>query len=147
MEDFEWDYDGNDEKFEEELDAEIVPFNKLSCYAESLYNEAGDKMEEETDQISLSNHGHLLSDKVASIIEDVLAENPLPYQLQDFQKLSLHALGSLRNVILVSPTGSGKMIINYLAIPGLNVYFICIPLTTFTLQSFREYWKFLQELV
>ena len=126
MEDFERDYDGNDANFEEEQDTENVQFKKLSCYAESLYNEAGNNMEEDADQISLSNHGHLLSDKVASIIEDVLAENPLPFQLQDFQKLSLHALGSLRNVILVSPTGSGKMIINYLAIPGLTLYFIWV---------------------
>ena len=40
----------------------------------------------------------------------VLLENPLPFELQDFQLLTLHSLGSLRNVILLAPTGRGKMI-------------------------------------
>ena len=37
-------------------------------------------------------------------------KNALPYQLQDFQLLTLHCLGSQKNVILVSLSGTGKMI-------------------------------------
>ena len=90
----------------------------LKRYLEPLYEQAGELVEEEENQISLTKYNHLLNDEVASILQNVLDENPLPYALQDFQKLALHALGSLKNVILVSPTGSGKMIVNYLAIPG-----------------------------
>ena len=91
-------------------------FGVLERYLDPLYKQAGDLVEEEEDQISLTRFSHLLNDDVAGIIEKVLAENPLPFPLQDFQKIALHAIGSLKNVILVSPTGSGKMIVNYLAI-------------------------------
>ena len=66
-----------------------------------LYEKAGELVEEEENQISLTEHSHLLNDNVATIIEQVLEENPLPYSLQDFQKLALHAIGSLKNVILI----------------------------------------------
>ena len=73
-------------------------------------------MLEQEDTITVEKYGHLLNDKVALIIQQVLLEHPLPFELQDFQKLTLHALGSGQNVILVAPTGCGKMIVAYLAI-------------------------------
>ena len=76
-------------------------------YAETLYESAGKVVEEEDDQ-SLAKYNHLLNDKVAAILQQVLVENPLPYELQDFQKLALHAIGNFQNVILISPTGSEK---------------------------------------
>ena len=85
----------------------------LKSYVDGLLSKAGEVIEEEENQISIAKHEYLLNDKVGSILQSVLEENPLPYALQDFQKLALHALGSLKNVILVSPTGSGKMIVNY----------------------------------
>ena len=85
-------------------------------YAETLYESAGKVVEEEDDQISLAKYNHLLNDKVATILQQVLVENPLPFELQDFQKLALHAIGNFQNVILISPTGSGKMLVAYLAI-------------------------------
>ena len=90
----------------------------LNSYCDPLYEQAGELVEEEENQISLTRFSHLLNDEVAGILEKVLVENPLPFPLQDFQKIALHAIGSLKNVILVSPTGSGKMIVNYLAILG-----------------------------
>ena len=66
-----------------------------------LYEKAGELVDEEENQISLTEHNHLLNDHVATILEQVLDENPLPYSLQDFQKLALHAIGSLKNVILI----------------------------------------------
>ena len=90
----------------------------LNSYCDPLYVQAGELVEEEENQISLTRFSHLLNDEVAGILEKVLVENPLPFPLQDFQKIALHAIGSLKNVILVSPTGSGKMIVNYLAILG-----------------------------
>ena len=88
-------------------------------YFDEQYEKAGETIEEEENQISLTTHSHLLSDKVALVLEEVLLENPIPFALQDFQKIALHAIGSLKNVVLLSPTGSGKMIISCLAIPGM----------------------------
>ena len=90
------------------------------AYFDEQYEKAGETVEEEENQISLTTHSHLLSDRVACVLEEVLLENPIPFVLQDFQKLALHAIGSLKNVVLVSPTGSGKMIISCLAIPVLQ---------------------------
>ena len=92
--------------------------SKLKVVADDLYEMAGELVEEEESQITLAKYDFLLSDEVAISIQQVLEENPLPFKLQNWQLLSLHALGSLKNVILVSPTGTGKMIIAYLAIPG-----------------------------
>ena len=83
--------------------------------AEWLYSEAGELVEEDKPQISLQIYGHLLSDEVDLIIKEVLAETRLTMKLQDFQLLTLHCLGNKRNVVLVNPTGSGKMLCAYLA--------------------------------
>ena len=90
----------------------------LQEYLDSQYEKAGEIVEEEENQISIASNCHLLSDPVALILEAVLEEKPLGFVLQDFQKLCLHAIGCLKNVVLVSPTGTGKMIVAYLAIPG-----------------------------
>ena len=95
-----------------------ICFDKLQDMADQNYEMVGEVVDEEASQITLTKYNHLLRDEVGVAIEQVLSEHPLPYQLQDFQKLSLHALGSQKNVILISPTGSGKMIIAYLAIQG-----------------------------
>ena len=89
----------------------------LQKYLDLQYEQAG-AVEEKENQISIANNYDLLSDPVALILEQVLEEKPLGFVLQDFQKLCLHAIGSLKNVVLISPMGTGKMIVAYLAIPG-----------------------------
>ena len=71
------------------------------------YSLAGELVPEDEDQISLQQYGHLLRDDVALIIKEVLEEHPIPFELKPFQLVALHALGSKKNVILISPTGSG----------------------------------------
>ena len=73
--------------------------------SEYLFDQAGDLIEEDAEEISLLANKHLLNDSVALIISEVLDENPLPFKLQQFQLLTLHCIGSLKNVILISPTG------------------------------------------
>ena len=90
----------------------------LQKYLDSQYEQAGEIVEEEENQISIANNYDLLSDPVALILEQVLEEKPLGFVHQDFQKFCLHAICSLKNVVLISPTGTGKMIVAYLAIPG-----------------------------
>ena len=102
------------------------------------FDEAGKVVDADDDQISLTKYGHLLNDNVASILAEVLEENPLPFQLADFQKLAVYTIGSLQNVILISPTGSGKMLVVYLSILVLQkklgissgVAIGCQPLTS-----------------
>ena len=73
-----------------------------------MYEKAGELIPEAQDQITVNKYSHLLSDKVHLVIQEVLLEHQISFQLQDFQLLTLHALGNLQNVILVNPTGSGK---------------------------------------
>ena len=82
--------------------------------ADRLFQKAGDLIQEDAEQITLAKHENLLSDKVHLIIQEVLQETQVGFQLQDFQLLTLHCLGNLKNVILCVPTGCGKMICSYL---------------------------------
>ena len=84
--------------------------------AEHLYEMAGTSIPEDPEELKLENYNHLLKDSVHVIIQEVLSEHPLPFKLQDFQLLTLHCLGSLKNVVLVSPTGSGKMLCSFYGI-------------------------------
>ena len=81
--------------------------------ADLNYHEAGCLVDEECDQISIEKNQNLLSDKVHLKIMELLDEVALPvdFKLADFQLLSLHVLGSKTNLILISPTGSGKMLV------------------------------------
>lgn len=88
----------------------------LKDYCARMYDEAGSLVNEQEEQITLLQYRHILSDKVSVVLAEVLFENPLPFKLQPFQMLALHALGSGSNVLLLCPTGSGKMIVVFLAI-------------------------------
>ena len=74
------------------------------------YKIAGTLVDEPPDEISLAKHEHLLNDALHGLIMEVLQETKLPFKLADFQMISLHVLGSGRNLVLISPTGSGKML-------------------------------------
>jgi Lhr-like helicase len=52
----------------------------------------------------------MLSDHVHQKIMEVLSETNITLKLADFQLVSLHVLGNQQNLVLVSPTGSGKML-------------------------------------
>ena len=52
---------------------------------EHLYEKAGEVTIVEDDKISLERHSEVLSDEVADILDKVLEENPLPFELADFQ--------------------------------------------------------------
>ena len=93
--------------------------------ADDLYDKAGTLVPEDTCEITIEKYSYLLSDSVHLMIQEVLSEHPLPYKLQDFQLLTLHCLGSLKNVVLVAPTGCGKMLCSYYGIlvllKGFNI--------------------------
>ena len=83
--------DDNGEKMAGEVEDKFV----LKDYASKHYKQA----DEQDDEISLIKYSYLLSNRIAIIINE---ENPLKFDLQDFQKVALHALGSGQNVILIS---------------------------------------------
>ena len=92
--------------------------------ADDLYKKAGTLIPEINCDITIEKYGHLLKDSVHQIIQEVLSEHPLPYKLQDFQLLTLHyCLGSLKNVVLVAPTGCGKMLCTYYGVLVLQKVF------------------------
>ena len=95
--------------------------------AEYNYNLAGTEVPEPTDQISvLKYESLLLNDQVHQKIMEVLSETKLAFKLADFQLVSLHVLGNQRNLILVSPTGSGKMLGKYNIYLESHIYlFFC----------------------
>ena len=78
--------------------------------ADQNYVEAGTLVDEPEDEISLTKYHHLLKDEIHSKIMEVLEETNVPFKLADFQLLSLHVLGSKQNLVLLSPTGSGKLL-------------------------------------
>jgi ATP-dependent helicase YprA (DUF1998 family) len=77
--------------------------------AKKNYEEAGRMVPEEKDLISVDKHPEIMeASHVSQVLLEVLQDLALPYDLSDFQKLALHTLLEKRDLILVSPTGSGK---------------------------------------
>ena len=107
-------YEESDIESDEASDEVIVnvdPGQMISQgVADQNYLLAGSLVDEPPDEISLVKYGHFLSDKIHGKIMEVLEETKIQFCLSDFQLLSLHVLGSKKNLILISPTGSGKML-------------------------------------
>ena len=78
--------------------------------ADTNYQLAGTLVPEPKDEIAIVKHENLLCDSVHLLIMEVLKEAKIVFRLSDFQLLSLHVLGSKKHLILISPTGSGKML-------------------------------------
>ena len=88
-----------------ELDAMITKED-----ATNNYKEAGRLVPEEEDPISMEDYPEIMkSSHVTSVLQKILQGLALPYDLSDFQKLALHTLLQLKDLILISPTGSGKV--------------------------------------
>ena len=92
-----------DSNINEHLDQIIT-----EAQARSNYEEAGKLVPEEDDNISIDSHEDLINTSCIPILNDVAEQIALPYNLADFQKLSLNTLLQKKDLILLSPTGSGK---------------------------------------
>ena len=80
--------------------------------AKKYYEEAGNLVPEEADQISVETYRHLINKNNQDALASVLTDLALPYSLSDFQTVSIHTLMDKKDLFLISPTGSGKGI-NY----------------------------------
>ena len=107
-------------------------------HARRNYDAAGTLVDENKETITVKEYAHLISEKVDDLLDKVVEETKLPYMPVDFQRVAVNVLGSLKSLILISPTGSGKMSVPLLAILVLrkllgNDRGICIvtqPLTS-----------------
>ena len=77
--------------------------------AKANYEMAGTEVEEEEDRITVAGNGDLMNPEVNEILDKVVEDTKMAYKPAEFQRVTINALGGMNNVVLVSPTGSGKM--------------------------------------
>ena len=85
-----------------ELDISVVQ-------AKANYVAAGTEVLEEADRITLANNAQLMNSEVNDILDRIVDKIQMRYTPAEFQRVAINALGGMKNVILISPTGSGKM--------------------------------------
>ena len=83
--------------------------------AKANYLAAGIEVVEEEDGISVAGNSDLINEEVEEILNRIVGELDLPYQPSDFQRVAINTLGMLKHLVLISPTGSGKMDVPLLA--------------------------------
>ena len=94
--------------------ADFTTINELDSMisetdAKVNYEEAGRLVPEEKDHISIDQHPEIMdSPLISQVLSKILGDLALPYNLSDFQKLALHTLLQKKDLIVISPTGSGK---------------------------------------
>ena len=76
---------------------------------------AGTEVDEVPERITVQGNKDLMDKEVDEILDKVVEDLKLPYKPIQFQRVAVNALGCLKNLILVSPTGSGKMNVPLLA--------------------------------
>ena len=84
--------------------------------ARENYLAAGEEVEEERETITVEDNKHHITAEVDSILNKIVQVLSLPYKLTDTQRVAVNILGGQKNLILVSPTGSGKMNVPLLSI-------------------------------
>ena len=100
-----------DSSFDSDSDDESVTPETVVSETEAKFNyeEAGNLIAEEKDRISLEKHADKIDPKCAAVLSIVEDELSLPYDLSDFQKLSINIMLQKKDQILLSPTGTGKV--------------------------------------
>ena len=102
------------EASEEEVNDMKLDISKDQAIAN--YFAAGTEVEEEEDKITVEGNSELISEAVDEILEKIVKDLNLPYEPSPFQRVAINTLGMQNNLILVSPTGSGKMDVPFLTV-------------------------------
>ena len=99
------------EENDEELtgNEEDIRLGISDAIARDNYIAAGEEVDEEIDTITVEDNRQYISEDVDNILNKIVQDLDLPYKPSDFQRVAVNVLGSQRHLILVSPTGSGKM--------------------------------------
>ena len=101
--------ENDDEGISPSIDTEGTSLSISEEHARANYQAAGTMVKEEADSLSVSDNEKLIDPEVDKILTHILDDLALPYQISDFQRVSVNVLGSMKHLVLVSPTGSGKM--------------------------------------
>ena len=83
--------------------------------AKANYAAAGTEVDKEEERITILGNPHLMSPEIDACLERIIEELHMPYKPAEFQRVAINALGDQKNLILTSPTGSGKMNVPLLA--------------------------------
>ena len=97
--------DSDNETVNEAMATETISQSEVK----NNYRQAGTFISEDKDTISLDKHADMIDHTCAAILDKVQEDLSLPYDLSDFQKLSINMLMQLKDLVLISPTGSGKV--------------------------------------
>ena len=86
-----------------------VKINISEGLARSNYEAAGTLVDEEPERITIAEYNHLIDEVVDTVFNEVLADAKIKYTPVDFQRISVNVLAKQKTLILISPTGTGKM--------------------------------------
>ena len=138
--------DGDDHKDQADDEVAEMSLDISEVQATANYKAAGKEVEEEQEKITIAGNAHLMSTEVNALLDKVVEKLDMPYKPAEFQRVAINALGEQKNVILVSPTGSGKMNVPLLATLVLreklknpkSVYIVTQPLTSIMNEKMRN---------
>ena len=88
--------------------------------ANRLYSEAGREEAEVQNEIVVLPSPHMLTTSEEELIRKTARDMSVPFVLDNFQVQSLVALLNSRNVVLISPCGSGKLLVFQMAVKLLR---------------------------
>ena len=109
------DLEDDGEQSDNEVVEVVVKLGISEIQSRANLDAAGTEVEEEDDRITVANNLDMMSPEVDAILDKIVKDLGMPYMPAEFQRVAINALGEMRNVILVSPTGSGKMNVPLLA--------------------------------
>ena len=114
----EYSSDSEDSSTEEQLivdDDSAITLGISVEQAMANYEAAGRDVDEEPDRITVAGNANLIKSEVDDLLTQIVSDLKLPYTLADFQRVAINGLALKKNIVLVSPTGSGKMSIPLIA--------------------------------
>ena len=83
--------------------------------ADKNYENAGIEVDEEEENITVEKYADLIDGETDLILDEIVDKIQMRYRPAQFQRVAINTLGRLKNVVLISPTGSGKMNVPLLA--------------------------------
>lgn len=98
-----------------DLDVDELKLDISSAQAKANYDAAGTEVTEEPDKITVAKNAAIMNSEVNDILDKLVEHIQMPYIPAEFQRVAISALGGMNNVVLISPTGSGKMNVPLLA--------------------------------
>ena len=109
----------NDPEISDRIKGFSLPISQVK--AQELYDMAGHQEDEVNNDITIIPSPSALTTAEEILILRVKDELKVSFELDKFQVAALVALQQGRNVVLVAPCGSGKMIVFYLGVEIMRV--------------------------